>query len=76
MMSSNVLGTLVVSAVLAFGAACGPSEQARTVTSTDTSTSNANGSKVQTHSTETDVSGSDGSKSTTKTEQVNQQPAK
>lgn len=75
MLISKILGGVAVSAVLALSLACGPSEQARTVTNSDTTKTGPDGNS-QTRTSDTQITSSDGSKESTHTEDVKQQPAK
>lgn len=71
MSMNKILGGVFLS--LSF--ACGPSEQAKTVTHTDTTTTGTAGN-TETKTSDTQVTSSDGSKETTRTEDTKQQPAK
>ena len=55
--------------------ACGSGEQAKTVTNSDTTTTDSTG-RTQKTTTDTQVLSKDGTKDTTHTEEVKQQPAK
>lgn len=71
--ASRPIASLAILSGLAF--ACGPSEQAKTVTNSDTTTTSATGT-TETKTQDTKVLSSDGSKQSTHNEQVNEQPKK
>jgi hypothetical protein len=75
MSMNEILGFGAFSVLALSLAACGPSEQARTVTNTDTTTTGKDGN-TQKKTSDTQITSSDGSKETTHTENIKQQPAK
>lgn len=69
MFKSIILSCVLFSAIVA----CGPKEESKTVTHSDSTTTDGNG-RVDTKSSTSDVHNSDGSNQTTKTQEVNAQP--
>lgn len=70
----QILAASVLSFALAAVVACGPHEQAKTVTNSDTTTSNASGASTHTTTNDSQTNMSDGSKDTTHSVQTQEKP--
>ncbi|CAN5323609.1 hypothetical protein BH09MYX1_BH09MYX1_23680 [soil metagenome] len=71
---TQILGASFLTVALASMVACGPKEEAKTVTNSDTTTSNASGASTHTTTNDSQTKSSDGSTDTTHNVQTQQTP--